>query len=248
MKVSIIVPVLNSHEIVRRQILHFKRMNLPDDVEIIYLDDGSKPPLSFPDHGLKNFIIWPTNDFREWTWPVARNKGAHLAKGEYLLMTDIDYIIPLETINVVREFTGDKMRFKREFGILDEDGNFSQDIPILLKYGLSPERIPTRGVQLAPHSNNFAMRKELFWEIGGYTEERIGWAYPQREDALFKTAWIRYIAKGMAKDSNYRPLLYMFPNGQYCGDVDYNPFGLFHSLSRKSERNEIFKRHNSQSV
>jgi hypothetical protein len=29
----------------------------------------------------------------------------------------------------------------------------------------------------------------------------------------------------------------MFPNGQYCGDVDYNPFNLFHALTRKTEYN-----------
>jgi len=44
-KLSIIIPVLNSHEIVRRQIEHFRKMNLPDDVELIIVDDGSDPPL-----------------------------------------------------------------------------------------------------------------------------------------------------------------------------------------------------------
>jgi len=44
-RLSIIIPVLNSHEIVRRQIEHFKKMDLPDDVELIIVDDGSDPPL-----------------------------------------------------------------------------------------------------------------------------------------------------------------------------------------------------------
>jgi len=44
-KLSIIIPVLNSHEIVRRQIEHFKKMDLPDDIELIIVDDGSDPPL-----------------------------------------------------------------------------------------------------------------------------------------------------------------------------------------------------------
>jgi hypothetical protein len=34
-----------------------------------------------------------------------------------------------------------------------------------------------------------------------------------------------------------RPTLFMYPNGQFCGDVDFNPFGLFHKLSRKTDRN-----------
>jgi len=45
MKLSIIIPVLNSHEIVRRQIEHFRKMDLSDDVELIIIDDGSDPPL-----------------------------------------------------------------------------------------------------------------------------------------------------------------------------------------------------------
>jgi len=44
-RLSIIIPVLNSHEIVRRQIAHFEKMDLPDDIELIIVDDGSDPPL-----------------------------------------------------------------------------------------------------------------------------------------------------------------------------------------------------------
>jgi len=44
-RLSIIIPVLNSHEIVRRQIEHFRKMNLSDDVELIIVDDGSIPSL-----------------------------------------------------------------------------------------------------------------------------------------------------------------------------------------------------------
>jgi hypothetical protein len=34
--------------------------------------------------------------------------------------------------------------------------------------------------------------------------------------------------------------LYMFPNGQFCGDVDYNPFSLFHELTRKTKENPLY--------
>jgi hypothetical protein len=38
----------------------------------------------------------------------------------------------------------------------------------------------------------------------------------------------------------HRPILYMFPNGKYCGDVDHNPFGLFHTLTRKTKQNPYY--------
>jgi glycosyltransferase involved in cell wall biosynthesis len=88
MKLSVIVSILNSHEIVRRQILHWEKMDIPDGVEIIYLDDGSYPPLLFETE-LKNFTIHPTEDYRPWTTGFARNTGAKLAKGEFLLMTEM---------------------------------------------------------------------------------------------------------------------------------------------------------------
>jgi hypothetical protein len=33
----------------------------------------------------------------------------------------------------------------------------------------------------------------------------------------------------------------MIPNGKFCGDVDYNPFGLFDgTLTRKTRRNPYY--------
>ena len=33
---------------------------------------------------------------------------------------------------------------------------------------------------------------------------------------------------------NPRPIIYMIPNGKYCGHKDFNPFDLFHDLPRKT--------------
>lgn len=239
MKLSIIIPVLNSHEIVRRHILHYKKIGIPDDVEIIFIDDGSDPPITGE---LKNLSIYRTNDTRPWTWALARNKGAKIAQGEYLLMTDLDYILSKELVESARIFDEDKMRFKREFGILNENGDFTQDIPTLLSYGLLPSRVSEKGVKMPPHSNNFCIRKDLFWEMGGYREDRIGQPYPQGEDSWFKRTWTKFLNRGMVKESEYRPTLYMFPNGHFCGNVDYNPFDLFHNLTRKTSANNWHKK------
>jgi glycosyltransferase involved in cell wall biosynthesis len=239
MRLSIVVPVLNSHEIVRRQLLYFAQMPLPADVDVIYMDDGSDPPLVDPGT-VPALRIVPTHDTRPWTWAVARNSGAKIAQGDYLLMTDLDYIIPRQAIEDALAFTGDYMGFRREFGILDADGAFTQDMPTLLAYGLLPERAATRGAQMPPHPNNFVIRKDLFFEMGGYREDRVGREYPQGEDNLFKAQRKRFVEAGRMTESADRPLLYMFPNGQYCGDVDYNPSGLFHNLSRKTQANYWF--------
>jgi glycosyltransferase involved in cell wall biosynthesis len=240
MKVSIILPVLNSHEIVRRQVLHFEKMGLPDDVEIIVVDDGSAPALevntSLP------LTLHHTNDFREWTWPVARNTGAKLAKGEYFIMADLDHIVTKEFIEATRNFTGDHIRINREFAVLDENGNLTQDRDLLETYGLPKDR----PLSFTPHRNQFAIHKDLYWKLGGFREDRIGKPYPQREDGDFAKHWRLLYEKGEIRDFDdlvgyeNRPVMYMFPNGKYCGDVDYNPMGLFHTLTRKTEKNRFY--------
>jgi len=243
LKLSIIISILNSHEIVRRQYLHFAKMNLPNDVEIIFLDDGSDPPLT--PCNLKNFTLHATDDNRQWTTGIARNTGARMARGEYLLMTDIDYIIPRDAIEAARNLKEDKMGFKREFGVLDENGNLTQDMNVLRQWGLAEDRIRSRGTKIAPHPNNFVMRKETYWKLGGYREDRMNEGYPKcTDDGAFKIRWTNLLKSGQVtiQDADLRPTLYMFPSGQYCGDVDYNPFGIFHNLTRKTDVNYWYQK------
>lgn len=230
MQLSIIIPVLNSHEVLRRQLLHFEKMNLQDGIEIIIVDDGSDPALT--NTSSLPIILLQTNDKRPWTWALARNAGARIAQGEYLLMTDIDHILCKPLIDDAFAGGYDKISFSRELGILDENGNFTQDLSVLKTYGMT-----TNSLRIGPLPNNFAMRKSVFWDMGGYDETLVDRPYPQGEDRNFKKKWYRYMEAGKGKWGDKHPMIYMFPNGKYCGDVDYNPFGLFHNLTRKTKRN-----------
>jgi len=240
MRLSIVIPVLDSKEVLRRQLLHFERIGLPDDTELIIVDDGSDPPLentsSLP------VRIHRTNDTRPWTWALARNAGARLAKGEYLLMFDVDHIVPRESLDFVRRFTGLKVQFIREFGVLEENGRVTQSRDTLARYGWLGGAL-----RVGPLPNNFAMRKDLYWKLGGYREDRVGLPYPQGEDRSWRSRWRTYQKKTGAAVCPHRPLMYVFPNGKWCGDVDHNPMGLFHNLSRKTERNFWYKQQRENS-
>lgn len=237
MKLSIIIAVLNSHEIVRRQFLFWSKMQLPDGVEFILVDDGSDPPILYPEIPVKNLTIHQTNDFRPWTVSLARNKGAELAKGEYIIMTDIDHILVQETILQAYEFTGDRRYFQRYFGFLTEDGNFSQDGKTLLEYGLTKE-FQRRNFKAPVHGDSFLMRKELFFKAGGYRLDDII-KYPPMGETHFRAAYRALQESGQVTTDEFKPNIYLIPNGYYCGDVDANPFGLFHTLTR--ERNKYIK-------
>ena len=232
MKVSIINAVLNSPEVVKRQILHYNKIGLPGDVELIIVDDGSKPPLKIEVEPQFTFSLYATNDYRPWTQPAARNFGAKKAKGEYLILTDIDHIISKEVIEAARNAQADVVRFKREAGILDEKGSFTQWMDALRKYGFNRGKL-----KIAPHGNSYIFKRDLFLELGGVDERFVGTGkYPNREEVPLKQKLKKLAEAGEIKiiDDDSRPTIFMIPNGKYCGEKDYNPFGLFHNLSRKT--------------
>ncbi len=234
MRVSIVIPVLDSHEIVARQVKHWRRMGLSDDVEFILVDDGSDPPLNITDYDLRNLRIHATNDKRPWTQALARNVGAALAQGEYLFFTDIDHILSGGAIKDALKFTGDRMMFYRYFGVLLEDGTFSQGPEILEEYGLDMRRLSSkRGLYASVHGNTLVIKAETFHKLGGY-DPRCSYGHrapPSRgEDARFNAVWNRYARANGIKVVVGSPI-YLFPNGRYHTRGETNPMGLWHNLS-----------------
>ena len=226
MKLSIVIPVLDSHEIVRRQLLHFNRMNLKD-TEITIVDDGSCPGIDNIDH-ISDIKIIKTNDTRKWTQPKARNMGASISKGDILLFTDIDHILTQYAIDFGVNFKYDYGRFKRELGILTNDGVLSQSSHELMKFGL-PEEKTTGSLHIGCHVLSMYIKRDLFFEIGMF-RENIG-SYPTHDDGDMKRKLNKIPDINKCSDDE-RPIIYMFPNGRFCGKKDYNPHGMFHNLKR----------------
>ena len=226
MKLSIVIPVLNSHEVVRRQLLYWQRINVPEDVEIILVDDGSDPPLAARSD--LNLYIHRTNDTRPWTQPAARNIGASFAVGDYLLFTDIDHIVTRKAIEFGRTCKYDFARFRRELGVLNKEGLFSQGREDLTAYGVPP----SQGLRISCHTLSMVIRRTVFETTGGF-REKLG-TYPTHDDGNMKGKLKRLQEAGKitkCPDAE-RPTIYMIPNGRYCGEKDCNPFGFFHDLTR----------------
>ena len=233
MKLSIIIAVYNSHGVVKRQMKYFASMNLPDDIEFILVDDGSAP--THTGYELKNLTIHYTNDKRAWTQGLARNAGSKIAKGEYILMTDIDHILSKEAIMNAYNFTGDKMIFPRYLAVLDENGILTQDLEILKDYGMDMNRLNTkRKLYASYHGNTFVMRKSTFDLLGKYDEKHCLYGHHaverQGEDSYFNRKWNHYAVKLNLKPEVGSPI-YIFPIGRYNVNRDLNPKGLFHTLS-----------------
>jgi hypothetical protein len=207
------------------------KLNLPDDIEIIIMDDESDPPLKVSEnfstpnpYFLKNLHIYRTGNKAPWTQALARNQSIEKAKGSMLLFTDIDHFFPRETIIAARNFTGDKMMFKRQFGILDENGQMIQNKKVLKIYGLKHNRLK-RG----RHNNSFAIRKSVYKKLGGYKKRYWENRFHRSGDSSFYSRYERMARKGIFKPSVTDHLIYTFPGSN--GD----PLGLFHSLSRQED-------------
>lgn len=108
---------------------------------------------------------------KRWNWIAARNIGAHHAEDGWLLMTDMDHVLPQSTAEALI------------YGKHDPSN----------VYGFS--RREHTGTSIAPHSASFFMTREMFWEVGGYDERYVGHygsdgKYRQR---LLKTAPVQIL-------------------------------------------------------
>lgn len=222
LKLSIVISVYQSYEIVRRQLLHFEKMDLPG-VEVLIVDDGSDPPIEG--------AALRTGNRLAWTQGLGRNLGAKYAKGEYLLMTDIDHIVSKEAILDALAFRGNKMIFRRQAAVLDENGDVRQDEETLREWGYNREKL-----DCSVHGNTFVMAKKTFDWLGGYDPRTctVGYHPVSRkgDDCYFNTKWnhaFRGVQPAVGRD------IYMFPIGRFHRDGDLNPHGLFHNLNQTQQ-------------
>ncbi len=125
-----------------------------------------------------------TRDTRPWTGELARNRGAALASGEVLLMTDVDHILTSEIVDLVRGYRGDMLKFRRRVADLDERGGV---------YDVR-EALPSP-------PNIFAVRKSLFLRLGGYGREYLGYG----ADRVFRSKYEACVARGIGRAAR-RPL------------------------------------------
>jgi len=138
-------------------------------IEVIIVDDGSplnpasdvKRPRGLPAHS-----IFRIDRDVPWNQDAARNIGAHEAGAPWLLVTDIDHIVPGSTLSHIMEMGKDPTVFY----------TFSR-----IKFDTTEER--------EPHPNSYFLAKDLYWSIGGHDEDYAG---IYGKDFLFRKRAMRY--------------------------------------------------------
>jgi glycosyl transferase family 2 len=119
-------------------------------LSVIVVDDGSPVPavLPFP-------LSVPVRLFRiqvdvPWNWLAARNIGAHHADEGWLLLSDMDHVVPPETAEAL---------------VLD-----AHDPKAIYAFA----RREHTGEEVPPHSASFLLTRKVFWRTGGYDEALSG--------------------------------------------------------------------------
>ena len=126
-----------------------------------------------------------------------------------------------------RIFKYDYGRFCRELGVLDKDGNLTQDPDTLIDWGV-PEEKARGDLHIGCHVMSQYIKADVFRKTGGF-REKLG-QHPTHDDGDMKR---KLNSLGLKKcPDDERPKIYMIPNGRYIGGKDNNPYGLFHNLCR----------------
>lgn len=155
-RVTLIVPYYDNPVFFAEQLAGWAKypQELLEQVAFIVVDDGS-PTTPAADvarqahAGLQLRIFRLDVDVR-WNWIGARNRGAHEAADGWMLLTDMDHVVPADTMRAVV---------------------YGQHDPKVI-YGFS--RYEWTGQPLFPHPNSWLMTRELFWRVGGYDETLSG--------------------------------------------------------------------------
>ena len=149
---------------------------LLSQIEIVVVDDAS--PGAPAAAVVRDFRHLPLSvlrvvENRPWNQDAARNIGVAEAKAPNVMLTDVDHIVPPETIE--------------ELIALNPGLNA---VTFSRKAHFSDRRIPS-------HVNSYFLSKEAYWEVGGYDEDFWGW---YGTDKLFRRRLQRHLGVVLRED------------------------------------------------
>jgi glycosyl transferase family 2 len=155
--------------------------NLRDLLHVVIVDDGSpKAPALPPERGLRGVAlqIYRMKQDIRWNQDACRNIGVRHAETEWVLMTDIDHLVPEKTW--------------RQILLRQWDAAFAYRFHRVSAPDLLPYKV---------HPNSWLMQRKKFDEAGGYDERFAGY---YGTDADFRDRVEKVCKMGMIKENIIR--------------------------------------------
>lgn len=165
---TLVIPYYDQPAMLRRQDEEWR--GYPDAVRVVVVDDGS------PEHPAD--AVLPADSVAEvyrigvdipWNRNGARNLGAKVAKTPWILHTDIDHVLPVESSVELASTEGRTLDSTawyrlRRFRVGRADETRRKDaLPEDCTFG-----------EIKPHVDSFLTTTELYWRAGGYDEDFSG--------------------------------------------------------------------------
>lgn len=152
-RVTLVVPYYQNADFLKHQISVWSEYpeELQAHLSVIVVDDGSPEPAVIDGPLPFDLRLFRIETDVRWNWLAARNLGALKADKGWMLLTDMDHVLPAKTL---REII------------------FNAHDPSVV-YAFN--RREYDGTVLAPHSASFLMHRDMFWTIGGYDEALSGY-------------------------------------------------------------------------
>lgn len=138
---------------------------LKSQIEVIVIDDGSPEPAADVPRpsGLPALTIGRLAAVADpftppWRQDAARNRAAYESRGDWLFLSDMDHVLPAESVS-------------RVFALLD-----GPDVAYSFQRLDAPNLTPKLDKQgrLHPHPNTYLLTKSRYWQAGGYDETLCG--------------------------------------------------------------------------
>lgn len=128
-------------------------------LHVILVDDASprwpaEPhvgPAAHGETGVASFALYRTGKDVRWNWIFCRNLGVAMAPTKWVLLTDIDHLLPVETLRRLL------------------DGELRADAAYRFSRVDAPDLTPYK-----PHPNTWFLHRGLFEKVGGYDERFSG--------------------------------------------------------------------------
>lgn len=175
---SVIVPSYGRQQALTRCLEGLANQSLPpEQFEVIVIDDGSPQPLAIP-QAIRATLIRQQNQGPA----AARNTGAKAARGVWLAFTDDDCVPEPDWLARFAEAAGHfphHLLGGRTVNALG-DNVYAAASQLLIDYLYGVFGVTREGGLLADAdspvqpfftSNNLAVRREAFWQVGGFAAE-----------------------------------------------------------------------------